>query len=68
MQYCIFDRYLRSWFIIDFVASFPIDFFMNLFALSSSAEQANLEDVSRATRFLRIVKILTLVKVARIPR
>ncbi|XP_076799756.1 potassium/sodium hyperpolarization-activated cyclic nucleotide-gated channel 2-like [Clavelina lepadiformis] len=53
--------YLKGWFAIDLIASFPVDFVVSLF-IPTGVKSAN------AIRILRIGKTFSIVRVGRIPR
>jgi hyperpolarization activated cyclic nucleotide-gated potassium channel 3 len=60
----IAQRYLRSWFVIDLVATLPLDYVLNATG-DSSGNAAELTRLARLPRALRLLRLLRLAKVAR---
>lgn len=58
-------RYLRTWFLIDLVSSFPFDYVVSA---ATSSESGRLLGASRALRILRMAKLLSLLRLLRISR
>ncbi|XP_078490263.1 potassium/sodium hyperpolarization-activated cyclic nucleotide-gated channel 2 [Ciona intestinalis] len=56
------NRYLKGWFAIDFIASFPMDFILT-FVIGQAPGRSH-----KAISLLRVGKGLSLIRVARIPR
>ncbi|XP_033634131.1 potassium/sodium hyperpolarization-activated cyclic nucleotide-gated channel 2-like [Asterias rubens] len=59
-------HYLKTWFIIDFISSIPMDcIFM---AVNGGSSGNHLYEVSKALRVLRLAKLLSLVRLLRLSR
>lgn len=57
-------KYLRGWFVIDFVSVLPFDHLIRL--LASSGDKENLARTTRFMRFTRIMRFARLVKLAKL--
>ena len=64
----IFRRYFFGWFIIDFLGSLPLDLLMAIFEEGDGGDLANYAILSKCVRFLKIFRLLKLVRAARIGR
>ena len=60
----LFDRYLKTWFTVDFVSSLPFDHIVE----AASHQATGLLGASRVLRILRLVKLLSLLKLLRLSR
>ena len=58
-------RYVKTWFLIDLVSSFPFDYVVSS---ATSLESGRLLSASRALRVLRMAKLLSLLRLLRISR
>lgn len=58
-------RYIKTWFLIDLVSSFPFDYVVSS---ATSLESGRLLSASRALRVLRMAKLLSLLRLLRISR
>eukprot|EP00911_Craspedida_sp_UC1_P002578 UC1_evm1s1911 len=61
-------RYLRGWFFIDLVSSFPFDLFVLTLTEGECSGDSQYLKASRAIRFLRITKLLSLLRLLRVTR
>ena len=59
-------KYLRGWFAVDFISSFPFDYF-TLIATGGEISPSLLK-ASRALRVIRLAKLLSLVRLLRISK
>lgn len=60
-------RYLRSWFVVDFISSVPIDYII-VAAFNASYDNTSVLRASRAIKLLRITKLLSLLRLLRVTR
>lgn len=60
------QKYLRGWFLLDLLSSFPFDF--AYFVASSTSIQHKLLQASRALRILKLAKLLSLLRLLRVSR
>ena len=58
------NRYLRTWFLLDLVSSFPLEAFVPLFA-NDDDTYTELVKVLRIFRFVRAIKILRVLRIIR---
>lgn len=61
-------RYLRGWFLVDFVSSIPVDYIFLVVDLEARLESAEVYRTARAIRIVRFAKILSLLKLLRLSR
>lgn len=62
------SRYLRSWFLVDFISSIPVDYFFLVVDLEARLESAEVYRTARALRIVRFTKILSLLRLLRLSR
>lgn len=62
----IAKRYLKTWFIIDFLSSIPMDYIFLI--VEESGQVFQLARTGRALKVIRFVKLLSLFKLLRISR
>ncbi|KAG7473446.1 hypothetical protein MATL_G00095960 [Megalops atlanticus] len=58
-------KYLRSWFIVDFVSSIPVDY---IFLIVETRINSDFYKTARALRIVRFTKILSLLRLLRLSR
>ncbi|XP_066524507.1 potassium/sodium hyperpolarization-activated cyclic nucleotide-gated channel 3 [Hoplias malabaricus] len=58
-------RYLRSWFIVDFISSIPVDY---IFLIVETRIDSDFYKTARALRIVRFTKILSLLRLLRLSR
>ncbi|XP_067086831.1 potassium/sodium hyperpolarization-activated cyclic nucleotide-gated channel 2 isoform X1 [Osmerus mordax] len=58
-------RYLRSWFLVDFVSSIPVDY---IFLMVEKGLDSEVYKTARALRIVRFTKILSLLRLLRLSR
>ncbi|XP_076977544.1 potassium/sodium hyperpolarization-activated cyclic nucleotide-gated channel 2 [Tamandua tetradactyla] len=58
-------RYLRSWFVVDFVSSIPVDY---IFLIVEKGIDSEVYKTARALRIVRFTKILSLLRLLRLSR
>ncbi|GCB71572.1 hypothetical protein scyTo_0005990 [Scyliorhinus torazame] len=58
-------KYLKSWFIIDFVSSIPVDY---IFLIIEKGFDSDVYKTARALRIVRFTKILSLLRLLRLSR
>jgi len=58
-------RYLKTWFLLDLVSSFPLEAFLAPFSHSEDETYTELVKVLRIFRFVRAVKILRVLRIIR---
>ena len=58
-------RYLRTWFLLDLVSSFPLEAFVPLFRSDDEDTYTELVKVLRIFRFVRAIKILRVLRIIR---
>ncbi|XP_062342485.1 potassium/sodium hyperpolarization-activated cyclic nucleotide-gated channel 3 isoform X2 [Osmerus eperlanus] len=61
-------RYLRSWFMVDFVSSIPVDYIFFIVDIESRLESTDVYRTARALRIVRFTKILSLLRLLRLSR
>ncbi|XP_067281365.1 potassium/sodium hyperpolarization-activated cyclic nucleotide-gated channel 2 isoform X2 [Pseudorasbora parva] len=61
-------RYLRGWFMIDFISSIPVDYIFLIVDIESRLESAEVYRTARALRIVRFTKILSLLRLLRLSR
>lgn len=61
-------HYLRTWFIVDFVSSIPVDYIFLIVDLESRHESSDVYRTARALRIVRFTKILSLLRLLRLSR
>ena len=59
-------KYVRGWFSVDFLSSFPFDYFTMV--VTQGQVSSSLLKASRALRFIRLAKLFSLLKLLRISR
>lgn len=65
----IAKNYLRSWFWIDLISSFPYDHIIEAFANDDSAESLQAKtQILKMIRFLRFVKIIRLIRAIKLKK
>uniref|UniRef100_A0A287DGB2 Hyperpolarization activated cyclic nucleotide gated potassium and sodium channel 2 n=1 Tax=Ictidomys tridecemlineatus TaxID=43179 RepID=A0A287DGB2_ICTTR len=58
-------KYLRSWFVVDFVSSIPVDY---IFLIVEKGIDSEVYKTARALRIVRFTKILSLLRLLRLSR
>uniref|UniRef100_S4RRJ4 Hyperpolarization activated cyclic nucleotide-gated potassium channel 3 n=1 Tax=Petromyzon marinus TaxID=7757 RepID=S4RRJ4_PETMA len=58
-------RYLKSWFLVDFVSSIPVDY---IFLIVETRIDSEMYKTARALRIVRFTKILSLLRLLRLSR
>ncbi|KAG7254062.1 hypothetical protein CRUP_011213, partial [Coryphaenoides rupestris] len=61
-------QYLRSWFMVDFVSSIPVDYIFLIVDIESRLESTDVYRTARALRIVRFTKILSLLRLLRLSR
>lgn len=61
-------RYLRSWFLVDFISSIPVDYIFLIVDLEARMESSDVYRTARALRIVRFTKILSLLRLLRLSR
>ncbi|XP_065138197.1 potassium/sodium hyperpolarization-activated cyclic nucleotide-gated channel 2 [Paramisgurnus dabryanus] len=61
-------RYLRGWFLVDFISSIPVDYFFLIVDIEARLESAEVYRTARALRIVRFTKILSLLRLLRLSR
>lgn len=61
-------RYLRGWFLVDFVSSIPVDYVFLVVDLEARLESHDVYRTARALRIVRFTKILSLLRLLRLSR
>ncbi|ROL45754.1 Potassium/sodium hyperpolarization-activated cyclic nucleotide-gated channel 4 [Anabarilius grahami] len=61
-------RYLRGWFMIDFISSIPVDYIFLVVDIEARLESAEVYRTARALRIVRFTKILSLLRLLRLSR
>ncbi|CAK9299988.1 unnamed protein product [Gordionus sp. m RMFG-2023] len=67
----IAKHYIKSWFILDFVSSFPFDYFLLIFSpglVQRDGQKFQMIQAGRALRILRLAKLLSLLRLLRVSR
>ncbi|XP_058475408.1 potassium/sodium hyperpolarization-activated cyclic nucleotide-gated channel 2-like [Solea solea] len=62
------SHYLRTWFVVDFVSSIPVDYIFRIIDLESRHETSDVYRTARAFRIVRFTKILSLLRLLRLSR
>lgn len=62
----IAQKYLRTWFILDFVSSFPLSWFLQDGASVSDAGSASGAEITKVNKLLRLVKLGKLVRILKL--
>ncbi|XP_057684454.1 potassium/sodium hyperpolarization-activated cyclic nucleotide-gated channel 2-like [Corythoichthys intestinalis] len=65
---CIRLHYLRSWFLVDFISSIPVDYIFLVVDLESFQDSTDVYRTARALRIVRFTKILSLLRLLRLSR
>ncbi|XP_044028583.1 potassium/sodium hyperpolarization-activated cyclic nucleotide-gated channel 2 [Siniperca chuatsi] len=60
--------YLRTWFLVDFISSIPVDYIFLIVDLESRHESSDVYRTARALRIVRFTKILSLLRLLRLSR
>lgn len=58
-------KYLRTWFVVDFVSSIPVDY---IFLIVEKGIDSEVYKTARALRIVRFTKILSLLRLLRLSR
>lgn len=58
-------KYLRSWFVVDFISSIPVDY---IFLIVETRIDSDFYKTARALRIVRFTKILSLLRLLRLSR
>lgn len=61
-------HYLRTWFLVDFISSIPVDYIFLIVDLESRHESSDVYRTARALRIVRFTKILSLLRLLRLSR
>lgn len=61
-------HYLRTWFLVDFISSIPVDYFFLIVDLEARHESSDVYRTARALRIVRFTKILSLLRLLRLSR
>jgi len=61
-------QYLRTWFLVDFISSIPVDYIFLVVDLESLHESSDVYRTARALRIVRFTKILSLLRLLRLSR
>ncbi|XP_072038244.1 potassium/sodium hyperpolarization-activated cyclic nucleotide-gated channel 3-like [Amphiura filiformis] len=59
-------HYLKTWFVVDFVSSIPMDYIFLMF--DDNSRSSHIYEVSTALKFLRFMKLLSLIRLLRLSR
>uniref|UniRef100_A0A8D0D1Y3 Hyperpolarization activated cyclic nucleotide gated potassium and sodium channel 2 n=1 Tax=Sander lucioperca TaxID=283035 RepID=A0A8D0D1Y3_SANLU len=59
------EKYLKSWFVVDFVSSIPVDY---IFLIVERGMDSEVYKTARALRIVRFTKILSLLRLLRLSR
>jgi hypothetical protein len=62
------SQYLRSWFVVDFISSIPVDYIFLIVDIESRLESTDVYRTARALRIVRFTKILSLLRLLRLSR
>ncbi|KAG5271119.1 hypothetical protein AALO_G00176090 [Alosa alosa] len=62
------QRYLKSWFLVDFVSSIPVDYIFLMVDLEARMGGSEVYRTARALRIVRFTKILSLLRLLRLSR
>ncbi|XP_056154017.1 potassium/sodium hyperpolarization-activated cyclic nucleotide-gated channel 2-like [Lampris incognitus] len=60
--------YLRTWFVVDFISSIPVDYIFLIVDIESRLESSDVYRTARALRIVRFTKILSLLRLLRLSR
>lgn len=60
--------YFRSWFLVDFISSIPVDYIFLIIDLESRLDSSDVYRTARALRIVRFTKILSLLRLLRLSR
>lgn len=58
-------KYLKSWFIVDFIACIPVDLFEPLF-LTQNASAVDIQSISRLSKLPRLYRLIRLIRLFRL--
>ncbi|RVE67264.1 hypothetical protein OJAV_G00115420 [Oryzias javanicus] len=61
-------HYIRTWFLVDFVSSIPVDYIFLVVDLEGRHESSDVYRTARALRIVRFTKILSLLRLLRLSR
>uniref|UniRef100_A0A3Q3GL57 Hyperpolarization activated cyclic nucleotide-gated potassium channel 3 n=1 Tax=Labrus bergylta TaxID=56723 RepID=A0A3Q3GL57_9LABR len=61
-------HYLRTWFLVDFISSIPVDYIFLIVDLEARQESSDVYRTARALRIVRFTKILSLLRLLRLSR
>lgn len=61
-------HYLRTWFLVDFISSIPVDYIFLIVDLESLHDSTDVYRTARALRIVRFTKILSLLRLLRLSR
>ncbi|KAM4540093.1 potassium/sodium hyperpolarization-activated cyclic nucleotide-gated channel 2 isoform 1-T3 [Odontesthes bonariensis] len=61
-------QYLRTWFLVDFISSIPVDYIFLVVDLESLHDSTDVYRTARALRIVRFTKILSLLRLLRLSR
>ncbi|XP_020360357.1 potassium/sodium hyperpolarization-activated cyclic nucleotide-gated channel 2 [Oncorhynchus kisutch] len=61
-------RYLKTWFVVDFISSIPMDYIFLIVDLEAQMEASDVYRTARALRIVRFTKILSLLRLLRLSR
>uniref|UniRef100_A0A8C6S572 Hyperpolarization activated cyclic nucleotide-gated potassium channel 3 n=1 Tax=Neogobius melanostomus TaxID=47308 RepID=A0A8C6S572_9GOBI len=61
-------HYLRTWFMVDFISSIPVDYIFLIVDLESLLASTDVYRTARALRIVRFTKILSLLRLLRLSR
>uniref|UniRef100_A0A3Q3AEC0 Hyperpolarization activated cyclic nucleotide-gated potassium channel 3 n=1 Tax=Kryptolebias marmoratus TaxID=37003 RepID=A0A3Q3AEC0_KRYMA len=62
------SHYLRTWFMVDFISSIPVDYIFLIVDMKSRHESSDVYRTARALRIVRFTKILSLLRLLRLSR
>jgi hypothetical protein len=65
-RYQVFKHYLKSWFFIDLISSFPYDWILNNNFFEHHSFQEGAQNMTKAAKLLRVVQISRLFKIIRL--
>ncbi|XP_041758807.1 potassium/sodium hyperpolarization-activated cyclic nucleotide-gated channel 2-like [Coregonus clupeaformis] len=61
-------HYLKTWFVVDFISSIPMDYIFLIVDLEAQMEASDVFRTARALRIVRFTKILSLLRLLRLSR
>ena len=61
-------HYLRGWFCLDFIGSFPINFILQISSAGCTGEECALDRANRTLRMLRLFKLVKLTRMLKLTR